>query len=351
MSVIGVLLIFLAVLAVNSPGKLEPLKDIEGNRISNSLEEKNFIEIGGIRQGFFLRSENQKNPVILLLHGGPGSPELAILYRYEIPERLEKYFTVCYWDQRGAGMSFSNSIDSATMTVEQMVEDTREITEYLKQRFNQEKIYLMGHSWGSYLGIKTIEKYPDNYFAYIGIGQLTNQLESEKLAYDYMLQYAIAINDKSAIRDLKKFNRNASDFPTMDYIYTVRSSLMNKYGIGIMHKNISMAGIVKDLLLFNGYTLSEKINYMQGTVFSNSHLWDYLIGDNLFLSSTTFQVPVYITHGEFDYQVSYSLSYEYFKLIQATEKAFFSFEKSAHSPNSEEAEKFVQIIHNIAFPP
>jgi pimeloyl-ACP methyl ester carboxylesterase len=121
LSVIGVSLIGLVVLSANSPGKLEQLKDKEGKVIENSLAEKSFIEIGGIRQGFFLRSENPGNPVILFLHGGPGSPELAMLYRYEINERLEKYFTVCYWDQRGAGMSFSNSIDPDTMILEQII--------------------------------------------------------------------------------------------------------------------------------------------------------------------------------------------------------------------------------------
>jgi pimeloyl-ACP methyl ester carboxylesterase len=298
LSVIGVLLIAFVVLAINSPGKLKQLKDKEGNAIENSLTEKHFIEIGGIQQGFFLRSENPENPVILFLHGGPGSPELALLYRYEIPERLEKYFTVCYWDQRGAGMTFSNSIDPATMTLEQLIEDTRQITEYLKQRFKQEKIYLMGHSWGSFLGIKTIEKYPENYLAYIGIGQVTNQVESEKLAYDYMLRHAMEINDKSAVRNLGKFNRNASDFPTGDYIGTVRSPLMNKYGIGMMRENFSMAGLIKDILFFKGYTLSEKVNYVKGMSFSLVHLWDYVTFDNLFESSISFQAPVYITHGK-----------------------------------------------------
>jgi pimeloyl-ACP methyl ester carboxylesterase len=342
------LLIGLAVLAINSPGKLERLKDKEGNVIVNSLAEKHFIEIGGIQQGFFLRSEKPQNPVILFLHGGPGSPELALLYRYEIPERLEKYFTVCYWDQRGAGMSFSNSIDTATMTLEQLIEDTRQITEYLKQRFNQEKIYLMGHSWGSLLGIKTIEKHPENYFAYIGIGQVSNQLESEKLAYDYMLQHAMEIDDRPAVRNLEKFNRNASDFPTMEYISTVRSSLMNKYGIGMMRENFSMVGIVKDLLFFKGYTLPEKINYVQGILFSQTYLWDYVVSDNLFESSISFQAPVYITHGKYDYQVSYTLAREYFEIVEAPGKSFFTFEKSAHSPNGEEPEKFVQIVHDIA---
>jgi pimeloyl-ACP methyl ester carboxylesterase len=282
------------------------------------------------------------------LHGGPGSPELALLYGFEIQERLEKYFTVCWWDQRGAGMSFSNSIDPATMTLEQMVEDTRQITEYLKSRFNQDKIFLMGHSWGSFLGIKTIEKYPENYLAFFGIGQVTNQVESEKLAYDFMLQHAIEINDKPAIRNLQKFDRNVPGFPTLEYIGTVRSPLMNKYGIGIMRENFSMAGLIKDIMFFKGYTLSEKIKYIQGMMFSLEHLWDYVVSDNLLESSISFQVPVYIIHGKYDYQVSYTLAREYFEIIEAPDKLFFSFENSAHSPNAEEPEKFVQIIHQIA---
>jgi pimeloyl-ACP methyl ester carboxylesterase len=97
-----------------------------------------------MQQGFFIRSENPENPVILFLHGGPGSPELPIIIPFEKSERLEKNFTMCYWDQRGAGMSFSKSIDPATMTVDQMVEDTRQITEYLQQRFNQDKFVSLG---------------------------------------------------------------------------------------------------------------------------------------------------------------------------------------------------------------
>jgi len=347
-SIIGVLLICLIILMVNSTGKLEQLKDNNGKEIAGSLTEKRFIEIGGIQQGFFIRSENPANPVILFLHGGPGSPELALLYRYEIQERLEKYFTVCYWDQRGAGMSFSTSTDPATMTLDQMTEDTRQITEYLKHRFNQEKIYLMGHSWGSILGINTIKKHPENYLAYIGIGQVTNQLESEKLAYDYMLQHAKEIDDKAAVKKLEKFDRNASDFPAMDYISSVRSALMNKYGIGIMHNNFSMAGMIKDVLLFSGYTFSEKIKYIQGMIFSTEHLWDQVISDNMLESLISFQVPVYITHGKYDYQVSYQLAREYFEILRAPDKSFFTFENSAHSPNAEEPEKFVQIIRDIA---
>ena len=347
-SIIGILLIGFLFLGIKSPCKLDPLKDENGKLIESAYVEKKRIEIGGIQQGFFIRSENLENPVILFLHGGPGSPELPLLLPYESSERLEKYFTVCHWDQRGAGMSFNQSIDPTTMTVEQMVEDTRQITEYLQNRFKQKKIYLMGHSWGTYLGIKTIEKYPENYLAYIGIGQVSNQLESERLAYDYMLQHATEINDKKAIEGLQKYDKNTADFPNFDYM-SIRSLLMNKYGIGIMHEHLSMMSIAQNLLLFKGYTLSEKINYGRGSLFSLRHVFfRYVTHDNMFESSTTFHVPVYITHGKYDYQVSYALAREYFDKIEAPEKAFFTFENSAHSPNAEEPEKFVQTVREIA---
>jgi pimeloyl-ACP methyl ester carboxylesterase len=349
LSIIGILLIGLVILAVNSPGKLETLKDSQGKEIVGSLAEKSFIEIGGIRQGFFIRAENPENPVILFLHGGPGSPELPMIIPFEVTERLEKYFTVCYWDQRGAGMSFNNSIDPATMTTAQIMEDTRQMTEYLQRRFNQKKIYLIGHSWGSFLGVKTIEKYPENYTAYIGIGQVSNQIESEKLAYDYMLQHAKEINDESAVKNLQKFDKNASDFPGLDYTMTIRSSLMNKYGIGISHeKENSMLDMAKIILFFKGYTLSEKINYLRGMMFSVTTIWDAVVEDNLFESSVTFQVPVYITQGKYDYQVSHALAHEWLDKIEAPQKAFFTFENSSHGTILEEPEKFVQIIREIA---
>jgi len=347
LSIFGVLLIGLVVLAVNSPGKLEPIKDVEGNINKGSIVEKNWIEIGGIQQGFFIRTENQENPVILSLHGGPGNPELPIILHFESSGRLERYFTVVYWDQRGAGMSFCSSIDPETMTIEQMVEETRQMTEYLKQRFNQEKIFLMGHSWGSLLGIKTIEKHPENYWAFIGIGQETHFLESEKLAYDFMLQHAMEINDKPVIKRLKKIDRNSQDFPQLNYIISTRNQLLDRYGFGMIRDGISTFDITVTYLFFKGYTFSEKIKYIRGQLFSIEHLWNCFFEVNLFESSTAFQVPIYFLHGKYDYTVSYTLAREYFEIIEAPQKEFFTFENSAHSPHLEEREKFIQIVRNI----
>lgn len=338
----------LIIIWINSPGKLTPLKDIHGNVIQGSISEKVWIDVNGIKQGMFIRGENPQNPVILYLHGGPGTPLLPFISYLEKDERLEKHFTVCYWDQRGSGMTYSRSTDPSTMNIHQMVEDTKKVTEYLKARFGQNKIYLMGHSWGSYLGVKVIEKYPDNYLAYIGIGQLSNQTESERLAYKYMLKHAKDIQDKKVIEKLEEYNPYAANFPQNEYLIKTRTAIINKYGVGMMHEGVTLTKMIKALIAFKGYTLAEKINYIHGADFSMEHLYDRCVmKDNLFESSPKFEIPFYITQGIYDYQVSYSLAKSYIDAIDAPKKELFTFNSSAHSPNMEEPEKFVQIICRI----
>ena len=360
---IGILLMGLLIVLVNSPGKLPPLKDEQGNVIQSSISEKVWLEVGGIKQGMFIRGENPQNPVILYLHGGPGTPMLqfiSYLEKLEITVRLEKYFTVCYWDQRGAGMTYSKSTDPSSMTVEQMAEDTREVTEYLISRFGQDKIYLLGHSWGTYLGVKTIERYPENYLAYIGIGQNTNLTESERLSYDYMLNRAKDENDKDVIVKLEKFDPYAEGFPLiqedghqLDYLLA-RTELLNKYGIGHIHQAEILQGmtfngmVLRALFGFRGYTLVEKINWLLGADFSMVHLFPVVANDNLFESSVKFEVPFYIVQGAYDYQVSQVLAEKYFNVIEAPKKDFFTFSNSAHSPNMEEVEKFIELFREIA---
>lgn len=307
------------------------------------IAKKGWVKIGGIKQGYFIRGEDEKNPVILYLHGGPGSPELAMIK----DTKLEKYFTICYWEQRGAGMTFSSDIDPATLTTTQLVEDTRQITDSLCNWYGVDKIYLMGHSWGSYLGIKTVEKYPELYHAYIGIGQMCHQLESERLAYDYLTTEAYKIEDTETVKAFVEYDKNSCDFPSNEYLLKVRTTAMNKYGVGITHKNISMLDLAIDLLYYRGYTLDEKLNYLRGTMLSLNKFPE-VMEDNLFKTSTQFEIPVYIIQGKYDYQVSYELARRYLDSINAPKKMFFTFEESAHSPNIEEPERFVEVVRSIA---
>ena len=167
-----------------SPGKVSPYLDKNGNLIENSISEKIFVNINGVQQGMFIKGKDLSTPVLLYLHGG--LPEYFLTQRY--PTGLEDYFTVVWWEQRGSGLSYSAGILPETMTLEQMISDTLEVTNYLRQRFGQDKIFLMGHSGGTFIGIQAAAQAPELYHAYIGVAQMSNQHKSESLAYDYMVQ-------------------------------------------------------------------------------------------------------------------------------------------------------------------
>ena len=149
--------------------------------------EKIFVDINGVKQGMFIKVKDVKNPALLFVHGGPGMPEYWLTQRY--PTGLEDHFVVVWWEQRGAGLSYSPDIPPETMTAGQFVDDTIAVTNYLRERFGQKRIYLMAHSWGSYIGIQAAAREPDLYYAYIGVGQVSYQIQSEQLAYQYALAY------------------------------------------------------------------------------------------------------------------------------------------------------------------
>ena len=181
-----VILIFVGVPLAYSPGKPEPFLDENGKPLVGSISEKVFVNINGVEQGMFIKSKNINSPVLLFVHGGPGMPEYWLTQRY--PTGLENHFTVVWWEQRGAGLSYSTDIPPETMTADQFISDTLEVTNYLRERFGKEKIYLMGHSWGSYIGIQAAAREPELYYAYIGMGQISYQIQSEQLAYEYALE-------------------------------------------------------------------------------------------------------------------------------------------------------------------
>ena len=245
-------------------------------------------------------------------------------------------------------MSCDKDLLPEDVTVQHFVDDTRDITKYLMERFGKDKIYLMGHSWGSYLGIKVAGQYPELYHAYIGIGQVSHQHLSEQLAYEYMLEYAEESNDKKAVEQLERYDPLSAGFPQTDYLMGPRTALMNKYGIGIMREDFSMPGLIMDVLAFKGYKMRDKTGYARGNLFALENIFKYVIEDNLFESSTGFELPVYVLHGLYDYQVSYALAARFIDAISAPAKGLYTFENSAHSPNMEDPTSFVEIVRGIA---
>ena len=174
---VAVLFIVWFMLWLIRPGVAPPFLKEAGGVLPGSISEKIFVSINGVRQGMFIRGKDRRNPVLLFLHGGPAMPEFAISLGYTT--ELEDDFVVCWWEQRGSGISF----DAGPATEAQLVDDAIAVTQYLLTRFKVAKIFLLGHSAGSFVGIRTAQKAPDLYHAYIGVGQISRQMDSEKLAY------------------------------------------------------------------------------------------------------------------------------------------------------------------------
>jgi len=336
-------LILTCLLLVWSPGKVKTFLDDNGRPLAGSISEKIFLNINGVQQGMFIKSKNKTNPILLFLHGGPSMPEYTLARQY--PTGLEDYFIVCYWDQRGAGLSFNPDTSPETVTVEQMIADTLQVTNYLRQRFGQEKIYLMGHSGGSFYGIQAAARAPELYKAYIGVSQIARQLESEKLAYRYMIEQYAKVGDKRMMQKLEKFPITELEYVPDEY-RSLRDEAMHRLGIGTMHNMKSvLSGIFLPTWQNREYTLNEKIGLWRGkwSVYSRN-LWNQIIATDLTAKIQKLEIPVYFFHGIYDYTITYSLTKDYFEMLQAPVKGFYTFEHSAHSPMYEEPEKMQQII-------
>jgi len=333
------ILIVTGIVWAYSPGKPEPYLDETGNVIVGSLSEKVFVTIGGVKQGMFIKSKDATNPVLLYVHGG-----LPLYFlTQEYPTGLEDQYTVVWWDQRGSGISYSADIPPETMNLEQMINDTREVTNYLRKRFGKEKIYLMGHSGGTYIGIQTAAQNPELYHAYIGVAQMSDQLRSERLGYEYMLKQYKAKGNSSMVRKLESAPV-VKDLP--EAYLKLRDKAMHTLGIGTTHDmNSVITGVFKPSLKCRDYTLREKINLWQGKSRSGVHpLWDEMLATNLILKVPRLDVPTYFFSGVYDYTVSYPLTKDYFEKLDAPIKGFYTFEKSAHSPFLEEPERMQQIL-------
>jgi len=335
------LLVLAAALRLMSPGRPEPFLDADGKPLPGSISEKVFVDINGSRQGMFIKSTDATHPVLLYLHGG--MPDYFLTGRH--PTGLENTFTIVWWEQRGSGISDSADIPPETMTMEQMISDVLAVTGYLRQRFGKPKIYLMGHSGGTFIGIQAAARAPERYHAYIGVAQMSYQLESERLAWEFMLQQFKARGNTRMAKKLEAAPVTLTDGVPPRYA-ALRDVAMHRLGIGTMHEMRSLlTGLVLPSFLFREYTLREKINLWRAKSRSGiSIVWDRMVGTDLRQQLTDIATPVYFLHGRYDYTVNYALARSYLEIIRAPVKGFYTFESSAHSPLFEEPEKMVRIL-------
>ncbi len=333
---------------IKSPGTASPITDRYGKTIPGSISVIEKVMLGGQEQYLIIRGVDRTKPVMLFLHGGPGNPEYAFMKTTN--RDIEKDFIMVYWEERGAGKSWSQNIPVESMTLAQLISDTKELSELLTKRFKKDKIYIMGHSWGSLLGILTAYEHPELYYAYFGVGQVCAQFQGEKLSYEWVKEQANIHHDNEAKLHLVRihFPDSLADMDKwMGYIMVERS-YVGKFGGGVTHGMTSLLPLVKMILNAREYTVSEKMNFMKASMFSVRYLWPGVIRSNLFQDIDSMRVPVYIFQGKYDYQTPTVLAKRFYDRLKAPQKEYFSFEHSAHSPLMEEPARFDSIVREKA---
>ncbi len=311
----------------------------------HSLSEKIFLEINETKLGLIVLSDIIDNPVLLVCGGGPGIPQYIMETLY--PSVLPEYFTVCYFDYRGTGLSYDGSTNPDSMTKDRFIDDTLQVTEYLKERFGQDKIYILGHSFGTFVALNTVDQHPENYVAYLAMSQTCDQHKSELIAYDYMRNRYEEFGNSSMVMQFDEYNIRGSEEDYKRYTGSnLRDKAMHSLGVGTAS---DMDNVISDLffpsLRIKAYTPLERINIWRGKAASGKYaVHNESRQFNAFEAVPGIEIPVYFFAGENDMTCCTSLQKEYYEMIEAPEKEFFLYEGCAHSPIYEDAEKTREIL-------
>lgn len=311
------------------------------------IEETRAVEIGGIRQWISVRGRDRRNPILLFIHGGPGSPEMPASWLYESP--WEDYFTVVQWDQRGAGRTAAANDMSAvasTIGIERMVEDGEELVAYLREHYGKSKIFVLGHSWGTVIGLAIAQRHPDWLHAYIGVGQVIHGQSNERIGYEWALGQARADGNREAIAQLEAI----APYPPTDHIVTPREILtqrrwVNYYGgltwgrtdLDYEQNAASLSPLYSDADLAArdqaGVTLVRLL----------PELWELDLRN-----VDRLDCPVFIFAGRHDYQTPSSIAAAWFSHLHAPHKELIWFENSAHMMYLEEPGRFlVELVSQV----
>jgi len=314
--------------------------DENGNTPKNSIAELRKIELNGRKQWISLRGWDKNAPVLLFLAGGPGGTQMAAV-RHELAE-LEKHFVVVNWDQPGSGKSYYAE-RTKNITPQTYIEDGYALTEYLKERFSQEKIYLVGESWGSALGIFLVDKHPESYHALIGTGQMVDFAETERMDYEKALEIAQSKGDTALIERLIANGKP----PYYGKDVTWKSALYLNYLSAYMASNPKIHNpgynTFRDICS-SEYGLLDKINFFRGIVNTFNHVCQQLYTIDMRKDYTKLEVPVYFFLGRHDVNAPTVLAEEYMRILDVPDKRIVWFEHSGHDPWINEPEKFVKEV-------
>ncbi len=313
----------------------------------DGVEALERVQLGGISQWIQIRGTDRKNPVLLFLHGGPGFTAMPASHLHQAP--WEEYFTVVHWDQRGAGKTYAENDPqkvAPTMTVDRMVADAEELVAHLRARFGQPKLFLMAHSWGTVLAVKLVQRHPEWFHAYVGVGQVVDLRESERLAYEALLDEARRANDRQALAELESI----APYPAPSGSTPVAKLVLQRkwlvtYG-GYAYRRVD--DHYGDLVTLSpAYTDRDVRAFGEGIAFSIGALWGQLT-DLSFDEVTELGCPVVLFHGRSDLNTSARLAGRWYERLRAPSKKLVWFEHSAHMVLEDEPGRvFLHLVQDV----
>ncbi len=341
--IVLLLLVFISLLIYRNS-----LRNSTKIKTSNGISSLEEITLGGLKQWIFIRGTDQKNPILIFLHGGPGEPALGMSSSRKLDAELIKHFTVVHWDQRGAGKSYNSDIPVYSMTLDRLVEDCNELIHYLRIKFNTQKVFIVAHSSGTVIGIKTTYKYPEKIQAYVGVGQIINDYEQERISYNFIVEEAEKSGDLKKLKAIKAIGSPPYETPKK---FFEKSRYIGRYGGFTHHKSIKLiGGIILSYLTSPEYSLREGIKTLRGKGlhFTTNALFDEIKNINFTNEIQSIKVPIYFFAGKYDMIHPTILVENYYKNLDAEKgKKLVIFENSAHFLIIEEKEKYQDLLINI----
>ena len=310
------------------------------------INEKRKVTLNGLPQKIHIKSENESNPVLLFLHGGPG-----VCNRHTIMKDhadLAKTFTVVAWDQRGTGGSYWGA-KKETLTVDQLVEDANALVNWLCERFHKDKIFIIGGSWGSELGTYLAHRHPEKIAAYVGFGQVVDGAKNEQISFDFAMAEAVKAGDEKSIAILNKVGPpvNGSYKGGFDGMMAQRHVMMKYGGYSQSAKKRSyFRSFVIPVFLSGEYSIGDLYGLVKGYKFVLTEMWDAVGATNFPKTCTEFSVPYFVFDGALDQNTPASLVQGWFDSIEASQKELIWFEQSGHNPMGDEPERFKDLLIN-----
>ncbi|WP_424358971.1 alpha/beta fold hydrolase [Methanocella sp. MCL-LM] len=348
-AIVALILVVLAVMII-LPASTPQIPGTDGKPLPGSIAELATVKLNGDDQAVLIRGHNTDNPVLLYLSGGPGQSDMA--YARVLYTDLEKDFVVVSWDQRGNGKSYSALDPASEFTFNRSISDTIELTNYLRERFGEEKIYLMGESYGSLLGVQAVKQRPDLYYAYIGSGQMVSPKETDRRLWQDMQDYANRTGNEQLGATMRAYGQP----PYQDvYAYmTVMSyydALAGPYTppADYMQKG-QASGVGPYGVLASEYSFVERVNVIRGLFDVFSLMYPQLQEIDYRQDVPRLEVPVYILDAEHELPSRRNLSVEWYNQLEAPHKEMITFENAGHSVGFEEEYNLSLIMNESIVP-